>query len=82
MTSDWLRCILVILLNIAKVFAESKVPQAQCEHGRQKYKDLCENPDKMQEDNYMKKTSIKKPNLIAIVDSFLPVWLFSRSDAI
>ena len=23
MTSDWLRCILVILLNIAKVFAES-----------------------------------------------------------
>ena len=25
---------------------------------------------------------IEKPKLIAIVDSFLPVWLFSRSDAI
>ena len=30
----------------------------------------------------MKKISIKKPNLIAIVERFLPVWLFSRSDAI
>ena len=30
----------------------------------------------------MKKFSIKKPNLIAIVGSFLPVWLFSRFDAI
>ena len=30
----------------------------------------------------MKTFSIKKPNLIAIMGSFLPVWLFSRSDAI
>ena len=30
----------------------------------------------------MKKFSIKKPNLIANVGNFLPVWLFSRSDAI
>ena len=83
MTSDWLRCILVILLNIAKVFAESKVPQAQCEHGRQKYKHLYENPNKkLIKKIVYEKTSIKKPNLIAIVDSFLPVWLFSRSDAI
>ena len=25
---------------------QAQAPQAQCDHGRQKYKDLCENPDK------------------------------------
>ena len=25
---------------------QAQAPQAQCEHGWQKYKDLCENPDK------------------------------------
>ena len=29
-TSDWLRCILVILLNIAKVFAESVAYSSTC----------------------------------------------------
>ena len=36
----------------------------------------------LKEDSYMKTFWIKKPNLIAIVSSFLPVWLFSISDAI
>ena len=30
----------------------------------------------------MRKFSIKKPNFIANVSNFLPVWLFSRSEAI
>ena len=29
-----------------KTSHRTQAPQAQCEHGRQKYKDLCGNPDK------------------------------------
>ena len=52
-------------------------------HGWQTYKDLYENSDKKFKNIIIrKKIWIKKPNFIAIMDSFLPVWLFSRSYAI
>ena len=34
------------LNNLCKILLEPQPPQAQCEHGRQKYKDLYEYPDK------------------------------------
>ena len=60
-----------------------QAPQGQCEHGRQKYKDLYGNRDKkLKKIIIYEKFSNTKLNFIAIVGSFLPVWLFSRSDAI
>ena len=54
-----------------------KPPKLSVRESQQKYTFLYENPDKrLKEDNYMKKISIIKPNLIAIVGSFLPACFF------
>ena len=51
---------------------------------QQKYKDLYGNPEKRPEkiDNFTKKNSVKKPNLIAIVGRFLPAYFFPDSTRI
>ena len=53
---------------------ELQVPQAQCEYRRQKYKDSMGIPIKSLRRYYMKKFSIKKPNLIANVANFFGLW--------
>ena len=59
------------MFRILKEYHVLQVPQAQCEHGQQKYKDLYGNPDKnLKKIIIWKKISIKKPNL-------LPLWTAS-----
>ena len=52
-------------------FTKPQVPQAQCEHGRQKYKDLYGNPDKN-----LKKIIIWLKSQLKSLTS-LPLWIDS-----